>query len=294
MWRKQIFFFLCIVCPLAAAQAEPGQMAPGQMDNFSLSGFCEKGKKNWDLTGKSADIDGPIIKLNDIQSTMYGDNSTVHLTARQGDFNRQAGQLHLEKDVVVTTSDGATLTTDRLDWDRKEQLVTTPSEVNIEKEDIRITGQGARGRTDLNTVDLEKDVRVRIEGTQLPGGGTKGNPITIRCDGPLQFDYAANTAVFNTNVNVVTLDCRIESDTLEAFFTRRSQPKAGGDGMTGSKIERIVAKGNVKITRNDNVSYCEEATYTALDRKISLTGSPRLVIFSTEDFNAPAGNKGSE
>jgi LPS export ABC transporter protein LptC len=257
------------------------------MDNFSLSGFAEKGKKDWDIAGKSADIGGTVIKLNDVQSTLYGDNSTVHLTAQQGDFDRQQGKLHLEKDVVVTTSEGAKLTTDQLNWDRKGQLVSTPSQVNIEKEDMRVTGQGANARTDLNKVNLEKDVQVRIE----PGAAVTGrDAVTIRCDGPLQIDYALNTAVFNTNVDVVTKDCRMESDTMQVFLRRSARGQHGKGTLDGSSIEKIIARGNVKITRNDNISYCEEATYTAGDSKITLSGSPRLVIFSQEELNAPSGN----
>ncbi|MGE5308526.1 MAG: LPS export ABC transporter periplasmic protein LptC [Deltaproteobacteria bacterium] len=283
----------------AAAAAEPQQsVAPGQMETFSLSGYSEKGKKNWDISGKSADIDSRVIKLDNVQSTMYGDNSTVHLTAQKGDFDRQAGKVHLEKDVVVTTSDGTKMTTDQLNWDKKEQVVSTPSQVNILKQDMVITGQGAYGRTDLNKMDLQKDVKVNIAGNARRPGQTEGptgasaNPITIRCDGPLQIDYASDTAVFNTNVNVLTGDCRIESDRMDVFFLRSRRDKAQRNtGFAGSKIERIVAKGNVKITRNEDVSYCEEATYTAADRKVSLSGSPRLVIYPTEEQGASAGDK---
>lgn len=289
MKRKVNFLLIAALAMAVPVWAEP-QPAPGQMDNFSLSGFCEKGKKNWDVAGTSADIDAKVIKLNDVQSNLYGDNSTTKLTAQKGDFNRDDGKLHLEKDVVVTTSEGARLTTDQLNWDRKAQVVSTPSKVNIEKADMVITGEGAYGRTDLNKVDLQKDVNVRIAGA---GQGQKEQraPVSIRCDGALQIDYAGNTAVFNTNVVVVTADCRIESDTLEVFFSRSSRKSGRGpDDFGGSKIDRLVAKGNVKITRNDNISYCEEATYTAADRKVVLSGSPRLVIYPSEGSDAPAGN----
>jgi LPS export ABC transporter protein LptC len=272
--------------------AEP-EASPGQMDNFSLSGLGERGRKNWDIAGKSADIGAQVIKLNDVQGNLYGDNSTVHLTAQSGDFNRQLGQLHLEKDVVVTTSEGAKLTTDRLDWDRKQQLVSTQSQVDIVKEDMHITGQGASARPDLNAVDFHKDVRVNI-GEQAPAqpgrsGERRKEQITIRCEGPLQVDYAANIAVFNNDVDVQTPDCRIKSDRMEVLFRRDPGKAPAGGELGGSKIERIIARGNVRIMRNDDVSYCEEATYTAGDRKVSLSGSPKLVIFS-EDMNAPAGN----
>ena len=83
MKRKFLIVFIAALGTAAPAWAE-SQMAPGQMDNFSLSGFCEKGKKNWEVNGKSADIGAQVIKLNDVQSSLYGDNSTVKLTAQKG------------------------------------------------------------------------------------------------------------------------------------------------------------------------------------------------------------------
>ena len=291
---------ILLLLPLAFASstlaAEPA-VNPGTMDNFSLSGVSDKGKKNWDLQGKSADIGAEVIKLQDIESHMYGENSTVKLTADKGDFNRQQGQLHLEKDVVITTSSGATLTTDSLDWNKKNQTVSTDDPVNIEKQDIRITGQGARGRTDLNKVNLEKDVRVRI-GQQANPVQKDGQartpsqgPITIKCEGPMEVDYQANIAVFNKNVVAKTADCDLQSDVMVIQFAKAAGAAhpAAGDDTKGLKIDRITAKGNVVIRRGDNVSYCDEAVYTASDRRISLSGSPKLVIYS-EGLNASLGN----
>ena len=59
----------------------------------------------------------------------------------------------------------------------------------------------------------------------------------------------------------------------------------------GSRIEKIVARGNVKITRGENISYSDEAVYTAQDKKITLSGKPRLIIYSAEELsNASIGN----
>jgi LPS export ABC transporter protein LptC len=296
MKASVIFLLLLLALASPSLAAEPA-VNPGTMDNFSLSGVSDKGKKNWDLQGKSADIGAQVIKLQDVESHMYGENSTVKLTADTGDFNRQQGQLHLEKDVVITTSSGATLTTDSLDWNKKNQTVSTDDPVNIEKQDIRITGQGARGRTDLNKVDLEKDVRVHITPQASPAqkdGQARApaqGPVTITCEGPMQVDYQANIAVFNKHVVAKTVDCDLQSDVMVLLFTKAAgaAPPAGAEDTKGLKIDRITAKGNVVIRRGQDVSYCDEAVYTASDRKISLSGSPKLVIYS-EDLNASPRN----
>jgi len=266
------------------------------MGDFSLSGFCDKGKKNWDISGKSADIGGESIKLNDIVGNLYGEKETVKLTAAKGDVNRQNSQVHLQDNVVVTTSSGAKMTTDSLDWDRKGQLVSTADQVNINKEDIIIVAQGAKGYPDMNKVDLEKDVQVQINNPAQPGEEPKAQKeaTIITCDGPLQVDYQKNVGIFNNNVKVVTKDAVMESDVMEVYFLSGDKAKVEKPAMdaaaAGAQIEKIIARGNVKIDHKGNVSYSDEAVYNAKDRKIILSGKPRLVIYSTEGLNASFGD----
>jgi LPS export ABC transporter protein LptC len=300
IFRPYLFFL--IAAAVFSAQPQPrayGQAntteGQQQMGDFSLSGFEEKGKKSWDLTGKQADIADEVIKLNDIESNSYGSQENTKLTAQRGDFNRSKGDVHLQDDVVLTTSSGVKLTTDSLDWNRQAQLVTTPDKVNIVKDDVTINGQGARANTGLNKVNLEKDVTVQINNAGS-ASGPKKEKIEISCDGPLEVDYEKNIAVFRNNVKVQTQDGLIEADTMDVYFSSAKQHPAKevkapqGAELGGSKIERIIARGNVRITRGENVSVSEQAVYTALDHKVTLTGRPKLVIFSSEGFNAPIGN----
>jgi len=267
------------------AQIKNPQESVQQMDNFSLTGITEKGKRNWDITGKSADIDSDVIKLKDIVSNLYGENEKVQLTAAKGDFHRLQGYLHLEKDVVLTSSSGAKLTTDTLVWDKKEQLVSTRDPVNIERQDMIITAQGAKGYPNLNKVDLEKDVQMQISAKQTnPQGKADRDEIVINCDGPLQIDYKNNIATFNNNVKVHSRDGVMESDVMEVYFL------AGSSSSGTAKVEKIIARGNVKINRDENVSYSDEAVYTAFDRKITLSGRPKLVIYQGGALNASSGN----
>jgi LPS export ABC transporter protein LptC len=274
-----------------------------QMSDFSLSGFGDRGKKSWDIAGKSADIGTEIIKLNDIVSNFYGEQDTVRLTADKGNFNRLEGSIHLQDDVVVTTSSGARMTTDALDWDRKRQIVQTGSAVQVQKNNIMITGQGAQGFPDLNKLNLDRDVQVRIDETPASALSKSGvQKIVITCDGSLQVDYQKNIATFNDNVRVVTTDGVITGDQMELYFKAQSaaaansaagasvRPSLDDISAAGSKIERILARGNVTITRGANVSYSNEAVYSALENKITLSGRPKLVIYSSEGLNASVGN----
>lgn len=283
-----------------AGEAKGSQDADQQINDFSLSGYGEKGKKSWDLNGKTADIFDDVIKLKNIKGNLFSEQEHVILLADQGDFNKADGKVHLQENVVITTSSGAKLTTDTLDWDRKNQLVTTPDVVNIEKENMTTVATGAKGQPNLNKFTLEKDVTVKIksaleESKQAMDLMSK-NQVIITCDGPLEVDYQHNVATFNNNVTADKGDAVIYCDTMDIYFNNtkdKSAPKSAKPqttALSGNKIDKIIAKGNVKIVKGENVSYSDEALYTADDQKIVLKGKPKLVIYSTADFKQAFGN----
>ncbi len=294
-----ILFLFSTHC-LYASKTLPQQQQESdqQINEFSLSGYGEKGKKSWDLSGKTADIFNEIVKLTKVVGNLYGKEENINLTAERGDFNKNDGKVHLEQDVVITTSSGTKMTTDSLDWDRKNQLVTTNDPVNIQRDNMVIVAQGARGESNLKKVDLQKNVRLDINPADKAKNHDKeaGKKIVITCDGPLEVDYGKNIAVFKNNVKVDREDAVIYSDEMEVYFTtskKETNTSATNNGqeMMNSKIDKIISKGNVKVVRGENVSYSDEATYTAADKKLVLTGNPRLVISQTENIsNAPFGN----
>ena len=281
----------------AQSNSAKSQMADSdqQVGDFSLAGYAEKGKKSWDISGKSADIFNDVVKLKEVVGNLYGKDEDVKLTAAKGDFNKTEGKIHLEKDVVITTSKGIKLTTDSMDWDRKNQLVDTKDKVNISKDNILITGTGAHGEPNLKRIALNKNVQVDIN----PADKNKTNDIGVKekivitCDGSLLVDYEKNIATFKDNVKVEKPDLVIYSDLMDIYFTgsKEKVESIKTNSMMNDKIDKIVARGNVKIVRGENVSYSDEATYSALDKKMILSGRPKLILYSTEDFkNASFGN----
>jgi len=275
----------------SAQQAE--EESDQQIGEFSLTGYGEKGKRSWDLSGKSADIFTEIVKLKSVIGNLYGKEEDVKLTADRGDFNKADGKVHLEQNVVITTSSGTRLTTDSLDWDRKAALVTTKDLVNIQRENMVTTGTGAVGQMGLKQVSLQKDVTVDILPQPKPGQPLDVKEKTvITCDGPLEIDYAKNIATFNNNVKVERTDFIMHSDKMDVYFSAKGSNEPGKTQMlSANKIDKIIARGNVEILRGDNISYSEEATYHTLDKKIILNGRPKLIIYSSEDLqNASFGN----
>jgi LPS export ABC transporter protein LptC len=298
--------FLAVFTVCFAQDQNKQDSSDQQIMDFSLASFGEKGKKTWDLSGKSADIFSNVVKLKDVIGNLYGKDEDIKLTADKGDFDKVEGKIHLQENVVITTSSGSKLTTDSLDWDRKNQLVTTKDAVNIERGNMVTTANGARGEPNLKKVSLQKDVTVNInpetDGKEKEAGVKK--KIVITCDGPLQIDYEKNIATFNNNVKVDTQDAFIDSDVMDVYFGKTGESKdvlaskketaamdsaMGGPAM-GSRIDKIIARGNVRITHGENISYSEEATYNSKDRKIILSGKPRLIIYSEGGMDASFGN----
>jgi len=296
-FKKLVFLILLFVPFSASALAvetiktvKETKDSDQQIGDFSLSGYGEKGKKSWDLAGKSADIFNEVVKLKEVVGNHYADKDSINLTADNGDFNKKSGVVHLEDNVVITTSSGSKLTTNSLDWDRKKQIVSTLDKINLQRSDMLLTGVGARGQTELKQVALEKDVRLDIEPQNKQKG--KKEKIMIICDGPLEVDYEKNIAIFNNNVKVETPDLTMYSDKMQVYFTPKQEgPKKNeASAVMSSSINKIVAQGNVRILRGENTSFSQGAVYTALDKRIVLTGRPQIEIYQTENLNAAFGN----
>lgn len=292
-----VAFITSLVCLTFLTAGAFGQQkateSDQQLTDFSLSGFGEKGKKNWDLSGKSANILSDTVKLNNIVGNLYGEEENIKLTADKGDFNKANGKIHLEQNVLIATSSGAKLTTRSLNWDRKNQVVTTKDEVNIERQNIVATAQGANGQLDLNKLNLEKDVLVNINPTAEQSDAKEAvkTKISISCEGPLEIDYQKNIATFNKKVKVDTKDAIIYSDVMEVSFMQSGQDKASNiNNPMGNQVDKIKAIGNVTIIQGENISQSDEATYSAKNGKITLSGKPKLVIYTPSQENKPFGN----
>jgi lipopolysaccharide transport protein LptA len=164
-----------------------------------------------------------------------------------------------------------------------------------DEEAVITADQGVYNRT-KNNVRLEKNVIATIENAgsavkdqlglsvdpagqsreaqkkEIPGKPKEKRKIIITCDGEVEFDYAKNLAYFKDNVKVKSEDGDIDADKITVNLDPSSK-----------KINDIVAEGHVKITQNDNIAYGDKAQYNETDKKISLNGSPKLIISEGND-----------
>ena len=253
------------------------------MLDFSLVGYTQKGRKSWEVIGKSADIFSDIVRLTSVNANVYGEEENINLVGDKGAYDKTSGKMHLQDNVIITTQSGGRLITDSLDWDRASQRVTTTDVVNIEKQNLKAQAKGLEGQPNLKKVFLKDDVTVELQEEQGAGDAplSSKEPTVITCDGPLEIDYEKEIAIFNTNVKVNQKEQGdMYADKMEAYFDFKNK-----------KILRIKSMGNAKIVKGENTSYSEEAEYSAATKKMVLTGRPRLVIYSEEKLvDAPSGN----
>lgn len=289
MKRKAIYILIFPVLALGlyhgyarrtAAPVQPEQAGPAeemvadqQVLQFDLTAYTDRGTKRWEVKGRSANMVDEMVELKDLSATTYGQDNTLALKAEEGVYDKEQNTVHLEKNVVITTSDGAKVLSDTMDWDGKHNVITTDSIVTIEREEIVLSGRGVKGEPELRKAQFTEDVRIEMD--SVDGVGGVGGPTVITCDGILDIDYEKNVAVFNDNVKIVDDKGEITADKLYAYLNPETKT-----------ISKAIARGNVRIMRGGNSSTCEEAVYLPEERKVLLTGRPEIVIYPDKEFDA--------
>jgi len=266
------------------SQKELEEAPDEQFSSFSVSGYGTGGKKEWDLEGKSADIMSEEIQMSDVTGKVYGEKTNITIVADEGNLNRLDNSVYLEKNVLATTEDGATLAADYLDWDAQNEKLSSEAPVEIKRGMMQAEGTGLIAEPELNLVQLKKDVTVKISRPFSP-------TTVITCDGPLDVDYENNLAIFYENVKVNDNRGEIFADKMNVYFSTEDEQAQQVPGMEGVGIEKIVATGEVEIHHGSNISYSEKAVYDTATGKVTLTGRPKLVIYSTEEFGQMMGSK---
>lgn len=111
-----------------------------------------------------------------------------------------------------------------------------------------------------------------------PAADLAKTPTKIESDS-MRYDQAAGTVVFTGKVHVKRPDFALWSDSLTVHFAPQDQAKAqekGGAAPEAGRIEKIVAKGAVRIEREGKVGTCETATYLVQQGLFSMEGNPVL------------------
>ncbi len=269
----KIFYLILIMCCFIVSHAF-GDNPAQQFDGFRLEGK-DGNRVSWDVSGDRADILGKEIKVTNVVANKYGDEN-MHLTADNGTLNQVTKDMLLEDNVVITTDSGATMVTDRLNWQREKDLVSTEDEVVIKRERMTAIGKGAEAQPNFSSAKLQKDVTVTVD---VEDEQKQMREVVITCDGPLEIEYENEKAVFNDNVVAIDGERKLVADKVIVYFD-----------METNQINKMVCQGNVEIYQGDNASYSQEAVYLAKDKRIILSGRPKLIFYPKDGGDVSFGN----
>ena len=110
-------------------------------------------------------------------------------------------------------------------------------------------------------------------------GDSQGQPIVIKYDS-LEFDHQRKMVTFSGNVDANRDDWNILCQKMVVYYGEKSKESSQKESM---KIEKIVAKGDVRMSRQSGgLATAQEATYYWDEERVVLTGKP--VVQQGDDF----------
>jgi LPS export ABC transporter protein LptC/lipopolysaccharide transport protein LptA len=283
MLKKFLILILLISCSFIAQaeeeikdDADKDAAIQQEFEGFNLNGYTDGGEKAWEINGDKANVMDDKVKITNVNANSFGDQS-VNLKSKTGSIDKASGDVHLEKDVVITSQEGVTMTTDTLDWRRNESLVSTDDPVEFTDDAMKVTGKGMVAHPNLKTASIQENVKAEV--STKPSNKPSQN-MTIESDGPMEMDQVEQKAIFNENVvaTEVSTGRQLKADKMEVFFDQKAK-----------SIKKLICTGNVSIHQGENVSYANKLIYDGATQKMTLSGSPKLV-FDLNDTGGSGGN----
>ena len=235
--------------------------------SFSFSKYTQAGHRELEIEGDSADIFAKIVTLSNVIAKAYADDKPITITADNGVFEKSTSNIHLTKNVVATSEEGTTLRSDSLNIDIGKKILSTEDRAQVDKDNIKLEGKGARSDSDLKKIKFKKNVTVVISSENK-----SASPTIITCDGPLDVDYVNNIARFNDNVIATDERGKLSADSMDVFYDKNSR-----------RVYKIIARGNVIIEQEGNVTYSDNVIYLAKEGRVILGGDPEAIYYPESD-----------
>ncbi len=230
------------------------------------------------------------------------DGQTFFLSAQRGMVATDSHDMEAEGDVLIW-NDRYRIRTERIRYAHAERVIASDRPVAIEGERRKIAATSGSVDLKTNRVRLEGDVRGEIPAEST---GAAHDLIRVTAD-RLLVDMDADSAEFSGRARLVEKNTVTTADTLTVHTAPRSD-RTGSDAAPLEEVvvNRVVARGRVRIQTNGSTAEAEEAVYEPAAGTLSLTGrhtalkSPsatvrgeRVVISPrTNDLTAEGGSAG--
>jgi LPS export ABC transporter protein LptC len=127
----------------------------------------KQGQKTWELEAESVQQyqEQDMMVLEDVKVTFYAkEGRIIYLTAKQGKVYQKTKNVDLLGDVVLTSSDGYRIKTHSASYRHSEKIVSTSDPVEIDGEQIRLTGKGMLVDVEAKTFKILSQVKTHLRG----------------------------------------------------------------------------------------------------------------------------------
>ncbi len=125
------------------------------------------GQKTWELEAKSIQHfqDQNLMILEDVKVTVYlKEGRILTLTGKKGKVHQDTKDMELMGDVLLTSSDGYRLKTHSLSYHHRDKIVKSSDPVEIEGEQLRLTGKGMRVEMENKIFKVLSQVKTQWKG----------------------------------------------------------------------------------------------------------------------------------
>ena len=271
---------------LIASIAEDAKLSLGKIQQTAT----RDGRTEWRLDAASArylEAENQV-QLSDLTVTFYTESGQeVQLSASDGLLNTESNDIEVSGDVKIMNED-YTLNTATLNYRHDQRIIFSKAPVVIKR---RIGGHlTADALTlDLNTNLLvlkghvkgdfqEPDGPERAVGSVETGPAQEAGPekvIRIQAD-QLAADITADSAEFSGDVQIDRDATRIRADFLTLHYHRKEDGQEIGK-IDESAVEKIDARGQVRIDHQDTRARAETAIYETRSQTLTLEGPETTV-----------------
>lgn len=127
----------------------------------------KQGQKTWELEAESVQQyqEQNMMVLEDVKVTFYAkEGRIIYLTGKQGKVYQDTKNVDLLGDVVLTSNDGYRLKTHSASYRHSERTVSTADPVEIDGEQIRLTGKGMVVDVEAKTFKILSQVKTQLRG----------------------------------------------------------------------------------------------------------------------------------
>lgn len=211
----------------------------------------KKGIIDWEIRGKTGKkyIDKPIVEMEQMEGEYKPKAGIlVRFKGSKGIMNTEQETGTVE-DVRIIHNDDYTLTTKYLDFDFQKGLTTTSAPVTIKGSRLTLMGVGLVANTKEETIKIVKNVTGFVE--------TKKEKYRFTADTFIYY-MKDNRYLLDGNAMMSGEDMKVTCSRLYIY-------------TDGEEIEKIDARGKVRMYSKGSVAKNEQAVYHFKDNKAAST-----------------------